>query len=516
MESGVKKGACLDAARATADRRGESRLYPARRDDARAGRRIIILGGGITGLTAAWELSKRSESPILLVEKNAGAGGLAGSLRWRDRVLDFGSHRIHEQYDPEVFAIIKDLLGDDLLKRPRRGQIRIHGKFLDYPPSVIQILTSFGFARGARLSWDFLTSRRHSCLPTSPTGGPRLQTSFEAYATRAVGKSLYESFYKPYALKLWGVAPEGLSFEPAVSRVKKFGLRAVFKEVKKKVTGEADAHSFYYPARGFGQIAERLRERFVKNGGEILFQSSTESFELKGDCEIESILVRTAGGETLRIPTKLCISTAPIDVLHQLLCRASGEGESPALGLSWRSLRILYLFTPDKLPSEHETYYFPEPDVIFGRVSEPAKYSPFLNQTAGKSALVVEIPCTFGDEIWDMEDEALAGQCIGDLRGLGILSAKPRGASEYFSHKIKNLYPVYALGWRENLEKALDRFGLIKNLYLVGRPALFLHCNVDHCMSMALRLARHLSAGRGSREDWERSLGDVFSLRLHD
>lgn len=516
MGSGLKEVGRFDSARATADGRGAARLCPARRDASQAGQRIVILGGGITGLTAAWELSKHSESPILLVEKNADAGGLAGSLRRRDRVLDFGSHRIHEQYDPEVFAIIKELLGDDLLKRPRRGKIRIHGKFLDYPPSVIQILTSFGFARGARLSWDFLTSRRHSLLPPSLTGGPQLQTSFEAYATRAVGKSLYESFYKPYALKLWGVAPEGLSFEPAVSRVKKFELRAVLKEVKKKVTGNSNGHSFYYPARGFGQIAGKIQERFVENGGQILFESSVEKLELKDDCEIEAITVRAAGGEALRVPAKLFISTAPIDVMHRLLCRASNGRESPALGLSWRSLRILYLFTPDKLPSEHETYYFPEPDVIFGRVSEPAKYSPFLNQAAGLSALVVEIPCTFEDEIWNMEDKALAELCIGDLRRLKILSTHPAGTSEYFSHKIKNLYPVYALGWKENLEKALDRFNLIKNLYLVGRPALFLHCNVDHCMAMALKLARFLSAGEGSREDWERSLGDVFSLSLHD
>ncbi len=507
----------FNSTRPTADGRGAMRVCPARPDGSRTGEKIIILGGGITGLTVAWELSKHSASPILLIEKNASAGGLAGSLRRRDRVFDFGSHRIHEQYDPEVLSIIKELLGDELLKRPRRGQNRIQGKFLDYPPSVIQILTSFGFAKGVRLFWGFLISR--NCFRVAPSRalGRKHRTSFEEYATRAVGKSLYESFYKPYALKLWGVSPSVLSFEPAVSRVRKFEVRSVWNEVKKRVKGEADSKSFYYPARGFGQLAEKIQERFIANGGEILFESSVERFELKNDSEIEAILVRTAGGTSRRVPAKLFISTAPIDVLHQLLCSASGGSESQALGLSWRSLRILYLLTPDKIPSEHETYYFPEPDVIFGRVSEPAKYSPSLNQAAEKSALVIEIPCTFGDKLWNMEDEALAALCISDLRELKILCPQPKGASEYFSHKIKNLYPVYELGWKDKLEEALRRFGLIKNLYLVGRPALFLHCNVDHCMAMALKLARFLAAReRGSREDWEHSLGDVFSLSLHD
>jgi protoporphyrinogen oxidase len=514
--SAIKEGGCFDSTRPSAAGRDAVRLCRARPGGSRAGARIVVLGGGITGLTVAWELSRRSDSPILLIEKSAGTGGLAGSLRHGDRVLDFGSHRIHEQYDPEVFCIIKELLGDDLLKRPRRGQIWIQGRFLDYPPSPAQVLTSFGFSKGARLFWDFLTARGHLAL--APGRGGRLdrQTSFEEYATGAVGKSLYDSFYKPYALKLWGVAPARLSFEPAVSRVRKFEARAVWKEVKRKVTGETGGRSFYYPAKGFGQIAEKIRERFIENGGEILFESSVERLELKNGVEVEAVLARTGEGPLERIPTEVFISTAPINVLHRLICSALDVNEGSGLGLSWRSLRILYLFTPDKITSEHETYYFPEPDVIFGRVSEPAKYSPFLSQPVGKSALVIEIPCAFGDEIWNMEDEALAGLCIRDLRELKILSAKTGGPSEHYSRKIKNLYPVYELGWRENLDNALRRFNLIENLYPIGRPALFLHCNVDHCMVMALKLARFLSAGGGSREDWERSLGDVFSLSLHD
>lgn len=516
MENRGKKEERLTSTRLSQAERGTTSWRPSQPASSRTGEKIVILGGGITGLTVGWELSKRSKSPILIIEKTASTGGLAGSLRQRDWVFDFGSHRIHEQYDSEVFAIIKELLGDELLKRPRRGQIRVQGKFLDYPPSVIQILTSFGFVTGLQFFWDFLISRNYSFLTQSRTGGRNRRTSFEEYATRAVGKSLYESFYKPYALKLWGLAPAELSFEPAVSRVRKFEVRAIWKEVKKRLTGETITRSFYYPARGFGQVAEKIREQFIENGGEILFESNVERLELKNDSEVEAIQVRTAGTTPRRVPVKLFISTAPIDVLHQLICSASDATERPALGLSWRSLRILYLFTPDKIPSEHETYYFPEPDIIFGRVSEPAKYSPFLNQAAEKSALVIEIPCTAGDEIWNMEDETLARLCISNLRELRILTSKPTGTSEYFSHRIKNLYPIYEIGWKENLEKALHRFNSIRNLYIVGRPALFLHCNVDHCMAMALKLARFLSAEDGCREDWNRSLGDVFSLSLHD
>jgi hypothetical protein len=35
-------------------------------------------------------------------------------------------------------------------------------------------------------------------------------------------------------------------------------------------------------------------------------------------------------------------------------------------------------------------------------------------------------------------------------------------------------------------------------------------------MAMALKLARFLSDEKKTHEDWERSLGDVFSVSLHE
>jgi protoporphyrinogen oxidase len=450
--------------------------------------KIVVLGGGITGLTAGWELSKHSKTPILLVEKSGFTGGLASSFVERGMTFDVGSHRIHEKYDPEVFAIIEDLLGDDLLKRPRRGRIRIQDIFLDYPPSAVQILTSFGLLDGMRIVRDYLFSFAHH------TNGNLQGITFEEYAIRAVGKSLYEKFYRPYAVKLWGVSPDRLSAEPAVSRVKKFNARAIWKEAKERAVGVPASNFFYYPAKGFGQIAGKIQERFLENGGAILFDSTADKLDLKNDSEIEAVQVRTSGGALQRIPTKVLISIVPIDVLHDLIRFQSGHRDPPPLGLSWRSLRILYLSTPDVISSGHETYYFPESDVIFGRVSEPAMYSPLLSQAAGKRALVIEAPCTYGDEMWNMSDDELAERCISDLRRLKILSYRPGGQADYFSRRIKNLYPIYEIGWREKLGKAMERFNSVNNLYMIGRPALFLHCNVDHCMAMALKLARFLSA----------------------
>lgn len=96
-------------------------------------------------MTLAWKLSEKYGDRIVLLEKEQQAGGLAKTIERDGLRLDLGSHRIHKNYDPEVLNIIREFLGDDLLKRPRRGQIYLGGKFLNYPPTVISVLFSFGF-----------------------------------------------------------------------------------------------------------------------------------------------------------------------------------------------------------------------------------------------------------------------------------------------------------------------------------------------------------------------------------
>jgi protoporphyrinogen oxidase len=492
----------------TAESRGSNTKGNRQGDSAKS---IVILGGGITGLTAAWELSRQTKNPILLIEKNRVTGGLANSFSEIGLKFDLGSHRIHEKYDPEVFSIIKSLLGDDLLKRPRRGQIRIGNTFLDYPPSMFQVLTGFGPRAGLSIFTDYLIAaiRRTAVRKRSPA-------SFEEYAIDAVGRSLYEKFYRPYALKLWGISPSKLSPEPGVSRVVKFSRRAMWEELKRGIHVSGGSKYFYYPADGFGQISEKIKEKYLQNGGKLLVDTVVQNVEINDDFEIEAVHVQMPCGGSRRIPAKLVISTAPIDVLHNLVRFRSDNHVPPPLELRWRSLRILYLASSEVISTGHETYYFPGSDVLFGRVSEPAMYSPRLNAAGHRRALAIELPCTYEDEIWQMSDGELAARCIDTLRKQRILRENPHGQFEYFSRRIKNLYPVYEIGWKEKLETAMARFNSIGNLYMIGRPALFLHCNLDHCMVMALRLARYLMSESQDRAEWEKGRSTFSNFALHD
>ena len=139
-----------------------------------------------------------------------------------------------------------------------------------------------------------------------------------------------------------------------------------------------------------------------------------------------------------------------------------------------------------------------------------------MNQNPDRTVLTIEIPCTHGDDVWEMSDQCLARRCIGQLQRVGILRTPASGCDEFFSRRLKAVYPVYDVRWRERFDRIDRRLGSIENLYPIGRSALFLHCNIDHCMAMALKLARHLTDGKSDRREWDQMRLGFLEYRVRE
>jgi protoporphyrinogen oxidase len=471
---------------------------------------IVVLGAGITGLTAAWELSRTFPGRVVLLEKEAAVGGLAATSFTANRfAFDFGSHRLHDDNDPQVNQLIRDLCGPDLLQRERKGLIFIQDRAFRYPPSAFDIMTAFGLKDFAKFSLGFLLARmkrlRRGVEPDN----------FEDYTTSMVGKGLYERFYKPYALKLYGMSPRAIAKDPAVSRVRKFALSAMLKDLKNRLTGKKNK-SYLYPSHGIGQLATALQQRFLNNGGRLIFISRIDALRIKDDRVIESVAFHTRDGAPLELATDTFVSTISLDTLHHMVGLEADRGRRPYFDLQWRGLRLLYLVTSDKVQGENETYYFPESHIPFGRVSEISKYSPSLNRDPNRTMLTIEIPCSPGDDTWTMGDERLAEVCTAGLQKLGILRNPTRGNATFFSRKVEKVYPVYDLGWKERFEKIYQRLNNLNNFYIIGRGALFLHCNIDHCMLMAIKLSHYLANRYDNKDEWETIRQEFFSYRVRE
>ena len=68
---------------------------------------VVIVGGGIAGLSAAYELAK-SGIPHILIEKRPRLGGVIETRTWEGCVLESGPDSFISQ-KPEAMALIQEL-----------------------------------------------------------------------------------------------------------------------------------------------------------------------------------------------------------------------------------------------------------------------------------------------------------------------------------------------------------------------------------------------------------------------
>ena len=90
--------------------------------------KILIIGAGPAGLTAAWELSKHNlHSKILESDKET--GGISRTVDRDGWKFDIGGHRFFTKVQ-EVYDIWDEMLDEeDFILRPRMSRIYYKGKF---------------------------------------------------------------------------------------------------------------------------------------------------------------------------------------------------------------------------------------------------------------------------------------------------------------------------------------------------------------------------------------------------
>ena len=91
---------------------------------------VVILGAGPAGLTAAYELGKAGVRSTVL-ERDDTVGGLARTVKHNGYRFDIGGHRFFTKVSA-VERLWREILGDDLLTRPRLSRIYYNGPFFSY------------------------------------------------------------------------------------------------------------------------------------------------------------------------------------------------------------------------------------------------------------------------------------------------------------------------------------------------------------------------------------------------
>jgi len=441
---------------------------------------VVILGGGPCGLSAAWELSGTGKN-VVVVEAQSSVGGLCKTKSYKGFNFDLGGHRFISKND-ELINKIKALMGSDLLVSERISAIRLNGREFQYPLSASDILKQTDIMFLTRCLVDYVYQTLYKKLRDSP------DTSFEDWVINRFGRKLYVTFFKEYTHKLWGIPPDKLSSDWAAERISLLNLWDVVLRLcgLGREAPRTYAKRYFYPKQGIGQIFEYIAREIKQNGGNIILNARFKKLLLEGD-RAKGVIYELNGKDQV-INCDWVISTIPVTDLICMPDRGVGyQDVSTAISsLRYRSLRFLNILI-DKAEIGRNTWtYIPDGKYIMTRIQEPNKRSPH-NAPDGKTSLMLEIPCSYKGEIWNMQDDLLFSRCIDDLFKLGI-DIKDR-VIDYFYTAERHAYPIYHLDYKHLLNNLLSRVDSIENIHTCGRNGLFRYIFMDRAMEMGFDAA---------------------------
>ncbi len=315
---------------------------------------IVILGAGPAGLGAAYRLVQRGPFKVTLIEQNERVGGNAGSFELAGMRLDYGSHRLHPACDLQVLQDIRELLGEDLLDRPRHGRILLQNRWLHFPLKPADLLLKLPPSFAFGVVQDSMTKAFHALASTAKQSSQpviastakqsRSDESFASVMEQGLGKTICQDFYFPYAQKIWGRNPNELSAAQARRRVSAGSLSKMARKVFSSVPGFKPAGSgrFFYPRQGFGQISESYLQAAQAGGAEILLNSPVQGIEHRTPGNL-AVKFGRAGVEQEILADQVW-STIPITGLARLLTPKPAEDIlASAMRMDFRAMLLIYL-----------------------------------------------------------------------------------------------------------------------------------------------------------------------------
>src|SRR6476660_9713638 len=116
-----------------------------------------ILGAGPAGLSGAYVLARRG-APGVVYEASDTVGGIAQTVEVGGYRFDLGGHRFFTKLAP-IQRLWEELLGPELLTRPRLSRIYYDGQFFAYPLVAKDVVRRLGFVESTRCAFSYLASR---------------------------------------------------------------------------------------------------------------------------------------------------------------------------------------------------------------------------------------------------------------------------------------------------------------------------------------------------------------------
>lgn len=331
---------------------------------------ILIVGAGLAGLSTAWHLHDSGKT-VRIIEATNRVGGLTKTREEQGFHFDHTGHVLHLRDDSIKRWIVNDLFRGKLLHIDRISRVWSSGVYTRYPFQA----NTYGLPGkiAHECIEEYLKVLEHPPKKKALTA--------EDFIYKHFGKGFAKHFMIPYNKKIWGVHPKYMTAEWGERFIpipKKEDVLAGVKSNPDRRLGYNS--SFFYPAHGAGEVAERIYSTLPPNPVE--FNTALHSINTKKKIAILST------GEHVRY--QYLVSTIPLPELVRSIQKPSLALVKNVKMLKYRPLRYLDIALNITARQKYHWCYVPSPKMPFYRVGIYSNISS-LNAPKGKSSLYVEL-----------------------------------------------------------------------------------------------------------------------------
>ncbi len=460
---------------------------------------MVIMGAGPAGLTAGYAAQQQGLR-CRLIEKGDRVGGIARTETYNGYRFDIGGHRFYTKV-AEVERIWHEVLGAELLSRPRLSRIFYNGKFYQYPLSLSNTLRNLGVGESTRILASYL---KWQLFPH------RQEESFEQWVTNRFGRRLFRTFFETYTEKVWGIPCHTIRADWAAQRIKGLSLKSAVSQaifngngVKSLIT------EFYYPRLGPGMMWEAMQTNIEQQGGRVDLNCEVMRLE-REDCHLKQIVTRQ--GEV--IAADHFLSSMPLTHLLQRLHPPPPPTVMQAVNsLKYRDFLIVGLIINQADLFPDNWLYIHSPQVQVGRIQNFKNWSAAMVPHPQTTSLGMEYFCSEGDALWEQSDGALLDLARREVAQLGL--ARSADVVDGVVIRQRKAYPVYDHAYQGHLQIIRDYLSQFDNLQTIGRNGMHRYNNQDHSMLTGLLAVKNIVAGQAEQHDlWqvntERSYYETF------
>jgi len=375
----------------------------------------LILGAGPAGLAAGYTLAKAGKAPVIL-ERDSVCGGLMRSLHHKDYVVDVGRKELYNRV-ARVDEIWSKLLGSDYRTYPHRGGFLYEGHILEMASTFRGPLRGMPVSLVFSCATDFLWSR------IRPRKDPPRNVEEYFYQTR--GRRLTRLASQGFQEKLTGVKWADLPVPSNMSNGADSGILSTLRAAMERAFSKTEVNTFEgiwrHPAKGTGQICDRMAEALVADGGTINYRYGISSITVSEN-RIESVQADSPDGK-VQFDVQNVVSSIPLEILLKL-CGKPVPPHSQRKGMAHqkRAVVLVYLFLDHAPLFPHAWLQVTCPTTRIGRITN---YSGFNSDMVpeGKGCLCCEYYCFGEDPLLALPQEQLVKNTVEDCARSGLIDS---------------------------------------------------------------------------------------------